>query len=72
MLGAVSGVITIGEAGIAFAISLPLGVDKISVPIETPVGDVSTMGIGPPLTSAANILPGLSYQHVPQDQLNIF
>ena len=30
MLGAVSGVITIGEAGIAFAISLPLGVDRFN------------------------------------------
>ena len=56
MLGAVSGVITIGEAGIAFAISLPLGVDRTSVPIETPSGAVSTIGIGPPLISAPNIL----------------
>ena len=54
-----SGVIIIGPAGIAFAISLPLGLGITSDPRATPAGEVSTIGIGPPLISAPNILPGL-------------
>ena len=57
---AVSGVITSGAAGIALDISLPLGVAVVVAPIVIPAGDVSTIFIGPPLTSAPKILPGLS------------
>ena len=60
MFGAVSGVMTTGVPVIAFGMSLPLGVEITSEPKATPWGEVSTIVIGPPFFSAANILPGLS------------
>ena len=58
MFGAVSGVITTGEAGTAFWISLPLGVAITSSPKFNPKGDVSTIVIGPPFISDPCIRPG--------------
>ena len=47
-----AGVITTGGAGIAFPISLPLVVVIFPSSVSSPLGSVSTIVIGPPLTSA--------------------
>ena len=51
-MNAVSGVITIGDAGNELPISLPFGVAIVPPAAAIPLGSVSTIVIGPPLASA--------------------